>query len=309
MPYTTEAERWRALTIRDQNADKHFVYGVKSTLCYCRPTCPARLARRANVVFFKTSAQAEAAGFRACKRCKPDLETHEEPADKAVAKACTLIEDALAKKDEKALRLQDLAKGVGLTPRYFHKIFKDKTGLTPTEYVKSKMGLATRVDGPWTAGGDQAVVGNTGFDGFNGFNDFNLDDLLNFDLNASITPEEVPTPRLSEIPTPALPDWEPTVQEMNLLTQLAISYQGPALIPSGELDKTTFLPGTSFQQSIDPATSLQPLETSIPTGHRNGLGDARTFGVDDSAMLTSGAGFNNESLLHSTLGFQDFIYD
>jgi methylphosphotriester-DNA--protein-cysteine methyltransferase len=306
MPYTTEAERWRALTIRDQNADKHFIYGVKSTFCYCRPTCPARLARRANVVFFKTGAQAEAAGFRACKRCKPDLEAHEEPADKAVAKACTLIEEGLMKNDEKALRLQDLAKGVGLTPRYFHKIFKDKTGMTPAEYVKSRMGKGPGVDGTCTARGDGVEVATIGFDGFN---DFNLDDLLNFDLEASITPEEVPTPRLPDIPTPTLPDWAPTIQEMNLLTQLAISYQGPAQIPCSELDKPTFLPGMSIPQSIAPVASLQAFDTPIPTISNTESDDALVFGVDDSTMLASSAGLNDEAMINSTLGFQDFIYD
>lgn len=139
MPFTTDAARWRALSTRDSNANGHFVYSVKSTNVFCRPTCPARLARRANVGFYETAAQAEAAGYRACKRCKPEAESTEDPQDKAVAKACSLIEDALKQDDVKAFRLQDLAKNVGLTPRYFHKIFKDKMGLTPKEYTKTKM--------------------------------------------------------------------------------------------------------------------------------------------------------------------------
>ncbi|KAJ4990231.1 hypothetical protein SVAN01_04322 [Stagonosporopsis vannaccii] len=134
MPYTTEAQRWRALATRDPNANGHFFYSVKSTQIYCRPTCPARLARRANISFQKTIAEAEALGFRACKRCKPNVE-NEDPQDKAVAKAMGFIEEAVRKGEAKNLKLHDLAKKVGLTPRYFHKIFKDKTATTPREYT------------------------------------------------------------------------------------------------------------------------------------------------------------------------------
>lgn len=134
MSYTTDAQRWRALATRDANANGHFFYSVKSTQIYCRPTCPARLARRANISFQKTIAEAEALGFRACKRCRPNVE-NEDPQDKAVAKAMGFIEAAARNGEAKSLKLYDLAKKVGLTPRYFHKIFKDKTGTTPREYT------------------------------------------------------------------------------------------------------------------------------------------------------------------------------
>lgn len=134
MSYTTDAQRWRALATRDANANGHFFYSVKSTQIYCRPTCPARLARRANISFQKTIAEAEALGFRACKRCRPNVE-NEDPQDKAVAKAMGFIEAAARNGEAKSLKLHDLAKKVGLTPRYFHKIFKDKTGTTPREYT------------------------------------------------------------------------------------------------------------------------------------------------------------------------------
>jgi methylphosphotriester-DNA--protein-cysteine methyltransferase len=134
MSYTTDAARWRALATRDANANGHFFYSVKSTQIYCRPTCPARLARRANISFQKTIAEAEALGFRACKRCKPNAD-NEDPQDKAVAKACSYIEDTAREGNSKVMKLHDLAKRVGLTPRYFHKIFKDKTGVTPREYT------------------------------------------------------------------------------------------------------------------------------------------------------------------------------
>lgn len=137
MAYATNAARWRALTIRDANADGHFIYSIKSTNIYCRPTCPGRLARRANVAFHSTPFEAEAAGFRACKRCKPNT-VLENPQERAVEKARLLIDKAINRDDGKSLKLQDLAKKINLTPRYFHKIFKDKTRLTPKEYAKKR---------------------------------------------------------------------------------------------------------------------------------------------------------------------------
>jgi methylphosphotriester-DNA--protein-cysteine methyltransferase len=136
MAYYTDAARWRALSTRDANANGQFIYSVKSTNIYCRPTCPARLARRANVGFYKTPLEAEADGFRACKRCKPNTIV-EDPQERAVEKACLIIKEAVKNDDPKAFRLQDLAKNVGLTPRYFHKIFKDKMGMTPKEWAKA----------------------------------------------------------------------------------------------------------------------------------------------------------------------------
>lgn len=137
MAFATESARWRALVTRDANADGHFFYSVRSTKIYCRPICPGRLARRANVGFYETYAEAEAAGFRACKRCKPNA-VLVDPQEKAVDKACMLIDEASISDGPKTFKLQDLAKKVGLTPRYFHKIFKDKTGLTPKEYADRK---------------------------------------------------------------------------------------------------------------------------------------------------------------------------
>ncbi|KAA8616935.1 Ada Adenosine deaminase [Pyrenophora tritici-repentis] len=137
MAYVTDAERWRALTTRDANSEGHFIYSIKSTNIYCRPACPGRLARRANVSFYSTPVEAEAAGFRACKRCKPNA-VLEDPQERAVEKAQMLIDEALSKDDQKSLKLQDLAKKINRTPRYFHKIFKNKTGMTPKEYAKKR---------------------------------------------------------------------------------------------------------------------------------------------------------------------------
>lgn len=181
MSFVTDAARWRALTIRDSSANGHFVYSVKSTKCYCRPSCPARLARRANVGFFLTPADAEAAGFRACKRCKPQDEVYEDSQEKVVIKACTLIEEALKEDVPKSFRLQELAKSVGLTPRYFHKVFKDKTGMTPKEYAKTKMEQRRAAEGS-VSGDGQLTLGPFDLGGF----DFN--DLVDFTFDPNVSP-------------------------------------------------------------------------------------------------------------------------
>ncbi|KAF2634914.1 hypothetical protein P280DRAFT_474217 [Massarina eburnea CBS 473.64] len=181
MSFTTDAARWRALSMHDPTANNHFVYTVKSTLIYCRPTCPARLARRANIGFCNTPAQAEAAGYRACKRCQPNIKASQNPQEKAVAKACTLIEETLLEWEGKGKhnpRLH-LAKSVGLTPRYFHKIFKDKMRVTPKEYAKAKMGEKSA--GPTTVPQDAAADVDL-FD----LDDFDFNDLINFDLDETL---------------------------------------------------------------------------------------------------------------------------
>src|SRR5687768_8774749 len=96
-------DRWQAVARRDTNADGRFVYAVKTTGVYCRPSCAARLARRENVEFYATPADAERAGFRACKRCKPaDPSVGGEHAE-AVTKACKLIATADEPPDVEAL--------------------------------------------------------------------------------------------------------------------------------------------------------------------------------------------------------------
>ncbi len=128
-PSTDEA-RWAAVLARDKSGDGAFYYSVATTGVYCRPSCGARRANRANVQFHATSADAEAAGFRACKRCKPasaDLATAH--TDK-VARACRLIETA-----EDEPKLDDLAQAAGLSPFHFHRIFKAATGVTPKAYA------------------------------------------------------------------------------------------------------------------------------------------------------------------------------
>jgi methylphosphotriester-DNA--protein-cysteine methyltransferase len=137
-PYSTPAARWSALTARDPAASNAFIYSVTSTKIYCRPTCPARLARRANVLFHDTAAEAEAAGNRACMRCRPGSlnESADDPQKAAVAKACALVKREGNGKFEK-WSVKILAKEVGLTESHFCRVFKKTMGMTVGEYRAS----------------------------------------------------------------------------------------------------------------------------------------------------------------------------
>jgi AraC family transcriptional regulator, regulatory protein of adaptative response / methylated-DNA-[protein]-cysteine methyltransferase len=75
LPFSNDHQRWTAVTARDPAADGVFYYSVKTTGVYCRPSCPARPARRENVAFHATPGDAESAGFRPCRRCRPDAST------------------------------------------------------------------------------------------------------------------------------------------------------------------------------------------------------------------------------------------
>ncbi len=122
--------RWAAVVARDYAADGAFYYSVRTTGVYCRPSCAARLANPKNVRFHATPADAERAGFRPCKRCKPDQPSLEQQHAAKVAEACRRIEGA-----DEAPGLADLAQAVGLGPHHFHRVFKAVAGVTPKEYA------------------------------------------------------------------------------------------------------------------------------------------------------------------------------
>ena len=128
--FTTVDERWQAVTQRDPAADGRFYYAVRTTGVYCRPSCAARPALRTNVVFFSTGPDAERAGFRACKRCRPNEPPLEQRRADLVAQACRLIESTDDPPD-----LDTLAASAGISRFHFHRVFKAATGLTPHAYV------------------------------------------------------------------------------------------------------------------------------------------------------------------------------
>lgn len=118
---------WEAFIRRDRAFDGQFVGAVKTTKIYCKPSCPVRHPLQKNVVFYHTAAQAKAAGFRACMRCRPDDIARDEV---AVVKALELLAQ------EQPLGLEALASAVGYAPHHFHRLFKRATGVTPAEYAR-----------------------------------------------------------------------------------------------------------------------------------------------------------------------------
>ncbi len=122
--------RWRMVTARDRAGDGQFYYSVRTTGVYCRPSCAARLARRENVGFHASCEDAEQAGFRPCKRCKPDQPSIADEQRAKVIDVCRLIETA-----EETPHLGDLAAWVGLSRYHFHRVFKSVTGVTPKAYA------------------------------------------------------------------------------------------------------------------------------------------------------------------------------
>jgi AraC family transcriptional regulator of adaptative response/methylated-DNA-[protein]-cysteine methyltransferase len=122
--------RWAAVAARDAGADGQFYYSVSSTGVYCRPSCASRPAKPENVQFHATIAEAEKAGFRACKRCKPNQQDLSQQHAQIAAKACRLIETA-----EEMPSLDQLAEQVGVSSYHFHRLFKSATGLTPKQYA------------------------------------------------------------------------------------------------------------------------------------------------------------------------------
>ncbi len=128
----TDEARWQAVQARDAEADGLFVYGVLTTGVYCRPSCASRGAKRENVRFYRLHAEAEAAGLRPCKRCRPNEISTVQRNAQLVEAACRLLETAEAEPG-----LDALAAGAGLSRFHFHRIFKEVTGVTPKHYAKA----------------------------------------------------------------------------------------------------------------------------------------------------------------------------
>ncbi len=128
---TQQDPRWQAIVQRKH--DDSFFYSVKTTGVYCRPSCAARLARPENVAFHSTTQAAEAAGFRACKRCRPDQQDPRQLQAELVQQACRSLDHSQQPPD-----LKGLAEQAGLSHFHFHRLFKSLVGLTPKQYERAR---------------------------------------------------------------------------------------------------------------------------------------------------------------------------
>ncbi|GGZ08102.1 bifunctional DNA-binding transcriptional regulator/O6-methylguanine-DNA methyltransferase Ada [Pseudoduganella plicata] len=131
--FATDEARWTAVQRRDSAADGQFWYSVRTTGVYCRPSCGARPALRANIGFHASTTAAEQAGFRPCLRCKPDQPPLAERHAALVERICRVIEAADTQPD-----LLTLAEAANLSQFHLHRIFKAHTGVTPKAYAAAQ---------------------------------------------------------------------------------------------------------------------------------------------------------------------------
>lgn len=125
----TDDQAWAAFEQRDRGFDGRFMVAVSTTRIYCRPSCPARRPKREHVRFFDREADARAAGYRPCLRCKPDTVARDR---EAVAAAVQLIEEAV-----EPIRLEELSAAVGYAPHHFQRLFTRDLGVSPAGYARA----------------------------------------------------------------------------------------------------------------------------------------------------------------------------
>jgi AraC family transcriptional regulator, regulatory protein of adaptative response / methylated-DNA-[protein]-cysteine methyltransferase len=138
-----EAEAlWCAVQSRDRTSDGVFVYAVRSTGIYCRPSCPSRKPRREQVVFFQIPEAAEQQGFRACQRCRPRAVNLRDPRTASVASVCREIDARIRAEEggdnEAGLTLSSLSKVVGMAPNQLERAFRRVMGITPRQYADAQ---------------------------------------------------------------------------------------------------------------------------------------------------------------------------
>ena len=135
MPATmNNPEMWNAVVSRDRSRDGSFVFAVRSTGIYCRPSCPARRPRREQVSFFHLPEAAEQAGFRACRRCHPRRARTNDPQIEMVQRICHLIDEH----DEEPMTLETMSGETGVSAHHLQRTFKDVMGITPRQYAESR---------------------------------------------------------------------------------------------------------------------------------------------------------------------------
>ncbi len=123
-----------AILDRDVSQDGHFIYAVKTTGIYCRPSCSSRKPKPENIQFYDLPEQAESDGYRACLRCRPDLVKIADPKLSLTRQICRLIEAHIDTFPEKKLALADLAEETGYSEDHLSRSFKKVMGISPIEY-------------------------------------------------------------------------------------------------------------------------------------------------------------------------------
>jgi AraC family transcriptional regulator, regulatory protein of adaptative response / methylated-DNA-[protein]-cysteine methyltransferase len=122
--------RWQAVLDHDRHADGQFVYAVKTTGVYCRPSCPSRRPRRESVEFFAGSPEAERAGYRSCLRCRPN---QTDPQTAWLAQCCRILEES----PDRNVSLGELARQAGVSVFHLQRTFRDRLGVSPREYQEA----------------------------------------------------------------------------------------------------------------------------------------------------------------------------
>jgi methylphosphotriester-DNA--protein-cysteine methyltransferase len=219
--YRDSHSRWSAISQRDPAAHCSFLYGVKTTRIYCRPTCTARLARRANVVYYDTIEQAQRDGFRACQRCKPDDLAFLGQREEIVVKALELLRSR-QNDSTMAWSIKELARKVGVTPSYLCRVFKKTMGTTVGEYMTQfEMQTSRTTTEPNSQSPGTLELGIAGYNSDVGFG------LQSSTANGSgSTGTRATTPNIAMIPAadlPTLPDgtylqsstWSEDIPDLN----------------------------------------------------------------------------------------------
>lgn len=129
------ARCWQAVRDRDEGFDGRFVFAVRSTRIYCRPSCPARRPLESNVSFFSSGSEAKAAGYRACQRCSPDGPSLSQQMDRLIEAACQLLDSP------ERVTLDQLSARIGVSPSHLARAFKARTGLTPRAWAAHRRAL------------------------------------------------------------------------------------------------------------------------------------------------------------------------
>jgi AraC family transcriptional regulator, regulatory protein of adaptative response / methylated-DNA-[protein]-cysteine methyltransferase len=131
-------QRWQAVKQRRSTADGSFVYAVSSTGVYCRPSCPSKRPRPGHVLFFPGPREAEVAGYRACRRCRPQVPSPQGEAATLVRQICQRIDETLASDPESRLTLGELSGSFGLKPHKMERLFQRILGITPRQFTDAQ---------------------------------------------------------------------------------------------------------------------------------------------------------------------------